>query len=254
MINGDVGGKRVLIVGGMGAFASADFHVKLLNALVLSSGKSGLRDDEFPEILHYSISLPDENFSGDFPLAGSGQVDRVNRVIAEFIPDVIVIACFSATERTVSCLRYPESTRLVTVDEIPDTIVSPVIIAAESAVREKSFGDRLEYQRGPGIEGLAVRGYASAADLVRLHLTLDRVIQDGKTPVLACTEYGLLERRFVDGWGEGVVVLLTDVLVDKVVEELSCRVAPKSCQNGCKRCKGPGQEVSSPRERGCSSA
>lgn len=228
MINGDVGGKRVLIVGGMGAFASADFQVKLLNALVLSSGKSGLRDDEFPEILHYSLSLSDENFSGDFPLAGSDQMDRVNRVIAEFVPDVIVIACFSATRRTASCLKYPESTRLVTVNEIPDTIVNPVVIAAESAVKEKAFGSRVEYQCGPGIEGLAVRGYASAADLIRLHLVLDRMIQDGKTPVLSCTEYGLLERRFIDGWGEGTVVLLTDVLIGKVVE-LCCGVAPKSC-------------------------
>lgn len=186
--------KTIGIIGGAGPAAGVAIHQMILEEWRAKHirGMAAQSDTDFPDIVHTSFHVDDAGFSGDFdPIELERSLRKAVRVLEVAEVDAVVVACNSisrSSELILGALGVPvitgESvlTQMLSVEHtlIGSEYLSSLPISSHVMVP------------GPGIADLASTGYLSPDQ----EDALDYVIANSHKPVLACTEYGLVEGKY----------------------------------------------------------
>lgn len=170
---------KILLLGGTGALASARIHSRIVE-FVAESGV--VSDDEFPEILHHSVSVPDEGFTGNFDI----DMVTTSKLCEVFVPDLIAVCCLSVSDK----VRSLES-------------IAPVLTPLDVVRQRTAKGATIltsryasEYLTVPGCEltpGVGIAELARGIDALRI---ISEQLDTVEHPVFGCTEYVLVAERF----------------------------------------------------------
>ena len=170
---------KILLLGGTGALASARIHSRIVEFIAESGVVS---DDEFPEILHHSVSVPDDGFAGDFDL----DMATTTKLCEVFVPDLIAVCCLSVSDK----VRSLESIA---------PVLTPLDVVRQHTEKGATILTSLyasEHLTVPGCKltpGAGIAELACGIDALRIiSEQLDTVVH----PVFGCTEYVLVAECF----------------------------------------------------------
>ena len=170
---------KILLLGGMGALASARIQ-SLIMEFVAESGV--VSDDEFPEILHHSVSVPDKGFAGDFDL----DMATTTKLCEVFVPDLIAVCCLSVSDK----VRSLESIA---------PVLTPLDVVCQRTAKEATILTSRyasEHLTVPGCELTPGVGIAELACGIDALSAISEQLDTVDHPVFGCTEYVLVAESF----------------------------------------------------------
>lgn len=182
------------IIGGAGPAAGVVIHQMILEEwrAMHISGMAAQSDTDFPDIVHTSFHVDDAGFTGDFdPVELERSLRKAVKVLQAAEVDAVVVACNSISNASAAILEtlgVPVITGETVLKQnlpVDHTLIGSQYLASMPITSHIMVP-------GPGIADLASSGYLSPDQEVEL----DYIIATTHKPVLACTEYGLIENQY----------------------------------------------------------